>query len=90
MCVKTIVNSFAFLHYYLPLVQGFATVRIITSDINDNAPVFDQPSYYGMIAEGLPIGSTVVMVSNSTKVMAYFISCDMFLLILTVSVMFKH
>lgn len=43
--------------------QGFATVRIIIDDINDNAPVFSSDSYVGMISEGAVTGSTVQVVS---------------------------
>lgn len=42
-----------------------ASVEIEVEDVNDNAPVFSQRAYGAVVAEGLPVGTSVVQVSAS-------------------------
>lgn len=42
-----------------------ASVEIEVEDVNDNAPVFSQRAYAAAVAEGLPVGTSVVQVSAS-------------------------
>ncbi|VDM53258.1 unnamed protein product [Angiostrongylus costaricensis] len=42
-----------------PLLTSTCLITIILTDVNDNAPIFDQSSYDLYIAENSPIGSTV-------------------------------
>ncbi|XP_062856682.1 protocadherin Fat 2 [Trichomycterus rosablanca] len=44
-----------------------AKVEIDVDDINDNAPVFEKPSYVANVLEGLPIGTSVIQVSALDK-----------------------
>ena len=38
------------------------TVLVVVSDVNDNAPIFSQPSYTGLISENIPAGVSIVSV----------------------------
>lgn len=42
-----------------------ASVEIEVEDVNDNAPVFSKATYAAAVAEGLPVGASVVRVSAS-------------------------
>ncbi|KAM9795003.1 protocadherin Fat 2 [Neosynchiropus ocellatus] len=42
-----------------------ASIEVEVDDVNDNAPVFSKPNYSADIAEGLPIGTSVIQVSAS-------------------------
>lgn len=42
-----------------------ASVEIEVEDVNDNAPVFSKRTYGVVVAEGLPVGTSVVQVSAS-------------------------
>jgi len=46
-----------------PLLSGNAIVRVIVTDINDNAPVFDQNSIMEIVPENASVGYSVVTVS---------------------------
>ena len=43
--------------------QAVAECVVVINDINDNSPVFLYPVYTGSVAEGSPVGSTVIVVS---------------------------
>lgn len=42
-----------------------ASVEVEVEDVNDNAPVFSERTYAMLVAEGLPVGTSVVQVSAS-------------------------
>ncbi|XP_041799455.1 protocadherin Fat 2 isoform X2 [Chelmon rostratus] len=44
-----------------------ASIEIEVEDVNDNAPVFSKLTYSVIIAEGLPIGTSVIKLSASDK-----------------------
>lgn len=44
-----------------------AVVEIEVEDVNDNAPVFSERTYTAVVAEGLPVGTSVVRVSASDR-----------------------
>ncbi|XP_076595621.1 protocadherin Fat 2 [Chaetodon auriga] len=44
-----------------------ASIEIEVEDVNDNAPVFSKLTYSAVIAEGLPIGTSVIQLSASDK-----------------------
>ncbi|XP_072296133.1 protocadherin Fat 2 [Eucyclogobius newberryi] len=44
-----------------------ATIEVEVEDVNDNAPVFSKLSYSANIAEGLPIGTSVLHISATDK-----------------------
>ncbi|XP_056131020.1 protocadherin Fat 2 [Lampris incognitus] len=44
-----------------------ATVEIEVEDVNDNAPIFSKLTYTSEIAEGLPVGTSVIQLSASDR-----------------------
>uniref|UniRef100_A0A672GBW4 FAT atypical cadherin 2 n=1 Tax=Salarias fasciatus TaxID=181472 RepID=A0A672GBW4_SALFA len=44
-----------------------ASIEVEVEDVNDNEPVFSKPTYSMNIAEGLPIGTSVIQVSASDR-----------------------
>ena len=44
------------------LHQGFATVTVTVTDVNDNTPLFGAVSYRGTVRENAPSGTTVELV----------------------------
>ncbi|XP_061832499.1 protocadherin Fat 2 [Nerophis lumbriciformis] len=42
-----------------------ASIEVEVEDVNDNAPFFSEPKYSASIAEGLPVGSSVLQLSAS-------------------------
>ncbi|XP_071953449.1 cadherin-23-like [Antedon mediterranea] len=44
-------------------LQDFSTINVYIADINDNAPIFEQPSYEAIVPENLANGETVLDVS---------------------------
>lgn len=44
---------------------GSMTLEVTVTDINDNAPVFNQSRYHAIISESLPQGSSILQVSLS-------------------------
>ena len=45
-----------------PSLSGFCTFRVTIGDVNDNAPVFDLPSYSTSVQEDSVIGRQVLQV----------------------------
>ncbi|XP_075066025.1 protocadherin gamma-B5-like isoform X3 [Mixophyes fleayi] len=50
-----------------PVNTGTAVIKIIVSDINDNAPVFEKELYQLSVNENIPINSLVVQLSATDK-----------------------
>ena len=46
-----------------PSLNDTAELNITVLDINDNAPAFDQPSYFGEVSENAEIGTSVLTVT---------------------------
>ncbi|KAM3612815.1 uncharacterized protein V6R79_015103 [Siganus canaliculatus] len=44
-----------------------ASIEVEVEDVNDNAPVFSKATYSAVVAEGLPVGSTVIQLSATDK-----------------------
>ncbi|XP_026213258.1 protocadherin Fat 2 isoform X2 [Anabas testudineus] len=44
-----------------------ASIEVEVEDVNDNAPVFSKPLYNVNIAEGLPVGTSVIQLSASDR-----------------------
>ncbi|XP_063784886.1 protocadherin gamma-B5-like isoform X8 [Pseudophryne corroboree] len=50
-----------------PVNTGTAVIKIMVSDINDNAPVFDKELYQLSVAENIPLNSLVVQLSATDR-----------------------
>ncbi|XP_030069271.1 protocadherin gamma-A10-like [Microcaecilia unicolor] len=51
----------------VPVKSGVAQIRIIVTDANDNAPVFNQTLYKVNVRENLPVGTEVVTISATDR-----------------------
>jgi hypothetical protein len=50
-----------------PVMTAQALVSVIVTDVNDNSPVFTQPSYKQTVSDQLSLGSTILQVAATDK-----------------------
>lgn len=52
------------MYYFLLSTQNFTQLIVNVNNVDDNVPMFLDPSYTGSVPEGQPIGTQVAVVSD--------------------------
>lgn len=62
--VKLIIH-FVSVCFIVLFVQGTSQLTVNAVDVDDSTPTFQDPGYFGSVAEGQPIGTVVAVVGSS-------------------------